>query len=76
MNIYIYYGIGLISIIILVYIYTKRPVVNNHHNFDVKDIKRLLKNTEKSNQSLKLLIVQIAKYMKKQNNNKLRLDIK
>lgn len=75
MNNYIYYGIGLISLIILVYIYMKRPVVNNHHNFDVKDVKRLLKNTEQSNRYMKLLIGQIAKYMKKNNNNKLRLDM-
>ena len=75
MNNYIYYGIGLISLIVMVYMYMKRPVVNNHHNFDVKDVKRLLKNTEKSNLYMKLLIGQIAKYIKKNNNDKLRLDI-
>lgn len=75
MNNYIYYGIGILSVIVMVYMYTKRPVVNNHHNFDVKDVKRLLKNTEKSNRYVKSLIVQIAKYMKKNNNDKLRLDI-
>lgn len=75
MNNYIYYGIGILSVIVMVYMYMKRLVVNNHHNFDVKDVKRLLKNTEKSNLYMKSLIVQIAKYMKKNNNDKLRLDI-
>ncbi len=75
MNIYIYYGIGILSVIVLVYMYMKRPVVNNHHNFDVKDVKQLLKNTEQSNRYMKLLIGQIAKYIKKQNSERLRLDI-
>ena len=75
MNIYIYYGFGLLSVIVLVYIYMNRPVINNHHNFDVKDVKRLLKSTEQSNRYMKLLIGQIGKYIKKQNNDRLRLDI-
>lgn len=75
MNTYIYYGIGILSVIVMVYMYMKRPVVNNHHNFDVKDVKQLLKNTEQSNRYMKLLIGQIAKYIKKQNSERLRLDI-
>ena len=73
-NIYYYMLGSFILFIIVFYNYIKTPESKTIHNFKIEDVKELLLKQEESNNRINNLIFQISKYIKNNNNKKLRLD--
>ena len=73
---YVYYfAMGFILLIFMMYFYFKKPEINNVHNIELEDVKKLLNKQEDSNKLVKALVYQLSKYIKSNSNKKLRLDV-